>query len=339
MYPEFVYRYRPLGQSAQRDDEEIAALEKSYLWFSKFDQLNDPAELADANIEPIPEGLEASLDRLSDSLSEIARVQHRKAQHRSANLIPKDSSSVCCFSETGNQQAMWAYYANNYQGMCIKYDLKKLISLSQVCWGDRFFKVDYKDERFLPASQYLHPNESELAPSSILTKHTDWAHEKEWRLFNRSTHGIFYHTSNAIIEVTLGPRVAPINYNRLIDCCRTAGIKLTELKFDNYNLVLREILSPPPRKDNPRCFLSDLAKDSRSWLLKEGIDERSLDAAVDIARQYPNASQVSYLFLSDDQNHLNVHVFFKFPNGKDLFKTLAFKIQNKKVSPVFEYVI
>ena len=74
---------------------------------------------------------------------------------------------------------MWAYYANNYTGFCIKYDVAKLISLTGLAWGNRCFAVEYQDERNVYPVQYMNPNPNEVAPASVLTKHTDWAHEKE----------------------------------------------------------------------------------------------------------------------------------------------------------------
>ncbi len=344
MFPDFLYRYRPLYQSLQvseqeRNDLEFAALKEPYLWFSRFGELNDPAEIANAEIEPVPDGLEEHLDKVSAGLSEVARVQWRKAQYYTANLIPKDTSSVCCFSEAGNHQAMWAYYANSFQGICVKYDARKLISLSGVCWGDRFFEVQYNNKRLVPAERYISPDRNELAPLSVLTKHTDWAHEKEWRLINREANGKFYHTKNAIDEIILGPRIGDSNKERLVDIGRAAGIKLSQLSFDGHNLVYVNVVTPRVMENRPSCPVEDLVQESRSVVLDQGIDRQTVDTAIEIARSYPSATQVSYVFLGDDNTHLNVRVFFEFPDGKQPFKTLAFPIKNKIVAPVFDYVI
>ena len=128
-YPRYLYRYRPLGISKERDEQEFASLRECYLWFTRFQYLNDPAELANAVVDDIPESVYKVLESTSPSLSEIAKVSRRRAQHDTEYLLPKDSSSVCCFSEIHNHQAMWAYYANGFSGMCVKYDLEKLISL------------------------------------------------------------------------------------------------------------------------------------------------------------------------------------------------------------------
>lgn len=74
---------------------------------------------------------------------------------------------VRCFSEKVDSIPMWAYYANNHRGCCVRFDtslLNKEIS-------ENIFPIQYKNERSNELMHYV--------------KSKEWEHEKEWRIILR----------------------------------------------------------------------------------------------------------------------------------------------------------
>ena len=100
------------------------------------------------------------------------------------NLTAKESKSKiikeACFTEISDSILMWAYYAHNHQGVCIEYDLKKLLDNHEV--------VDYYDySDIVKGIKPIHysPLRSNLEArliTGVYTKADVWQHELEWRL-------------------------------------------------------------------------------------------------------------------------------------------------------------
>ncbi|MDO4332786.1 MAG: DUF2971 domain-containing protein [Eubacteriales bacterium] len=76
---------------------------------------------------------------------------------------------IACFSERPDSLLMWGHYANNHRGICVGYDLKKLIE-NYDC-----LPVIYEEE--LPQNI----NNAHILKDT-LTKYRDWEYEKEWRI-------------------------------------------------------------------------------------------------------------------------------------------------------------
>jgi len=74
-----LYRYRSLSDKNQVI-QELDALQNSYLWFSLFETLNDPAELADADTKKFPVLADIALRvMLKDPEGEAAKVLNNRA--------------------------------------------------------------------------------------------------------------------------------------------------------------------------------------------------------------------------------------------------------------------
>lgn len=88
-------------------------------------------------------------------------------------------------TETYTSPAMWGYYSNNYHGFCVEYDCSKYREVQET-----FFPVIYENQRedIVDSFVQLHPlsnsckeRVSKVLYHTALRKHTDWAHEREWR--------------------------------------------------------------------------------------------------------------------------------------------------------------
>lgn len=111
-----------------------------------------------------------------------------------------DLASMTCFTETNSNTLMWSHYANNHEGICVEYDLK-LLQADPFGICKHLFPVIYSDTR--PVNRNIHSLiESHFALKKaidecyvydggerlddilpmFLTKGTEWAYEREWRI-------------------------------------------------------------------------------------------------------------------------------------------------------------
>lgn len=104
--PTELYRYRSL----KKIERELEAIETKFLYCAAFDRLNDPME-----------GLFHSTPSL--------RMSQDFISIRGAITEAKANIGICSFSEVHNHGPMWAYYADEFRGICIAYNLPKLLKL------------------------------------------------------------------------------------------------------------------------------------------------------------------------------------------------------------------
>lgn len=188
MKPEYLYKYISL-EDRDKDinglnDKKMLTLKENCVWFSRPDILNDPFEL---------KGLYMDYDQLKKDGASIEDAKHIETYLCKICVIAS-------FTDTMEKNMpMWAYYANNSKGFCVKY---------KVTDSKRFFPVKYEEQRkpVLDAAKKmldLHAvvtdptvsNEERFKAGSIIglnigilfqnysIKHISWKHENEYRAF------------------------------------------------------------------------------------------------------------------------------------------------------------
>jgi len=152
---------------------------------------------------------------------------------------------------------MWAYYAGNFTGICIKYDMYKLLALDGLCWGNKPLKVIYDDERLVSAENTIDfGSRTSEGAKSLSTKHPDWMHEQEWRLLKREEFGKVYHTANAIDEVILGPRICLETAEQLKNFCKKQKVTISQGSFDGH-VILFELANGEESSKRIRFEIND----------------------------------------------------------------------------------
>lgn len=339
-FPRYLYRYRSLS-STDQVIKELDALENSFLWFSSFDALNDPAELADTDIKKFPFLADVALRvMLKDPKGKVAKVMNNRAKYLSSGWMNKKSSGVCCFAERGDHQAMWAYYAGGFTGMCVKYDMHKLLSLENFCWGSKPLKVKYNEQRLVSAENTIDfGSKTSEGTISLSTKHPDWSHEQEWRLLKREEFGKNYHTSNAITEVILGAKIEPQNAEQLKELCERREIACSAAAFNGHVMTIMASKQRLQKGKVVLAKLTDKAEKQAKEMISKGYDKYSLNLAVKTARKYPGAKSIFLLTLSDELECLYVYILFELTNKKEEVKRIKFAVDGKKFSKDFTYSI
>lgn len=334
--PTFLYRYRPLNSEAQVE-RELASINEAYLWFSRFVDLNDPTEMTDANVLPVKTSTSFWLEvLLGNHGAEIAKTMNNKARFFSTSLMPKDTSSICCFSESNCNRVMWAHYGSSYRGMCVCYDVEKLLALSNFCWGNGFHPVRYLETKNIDSEKTLGDHDGTNASyGSFTIKHSAWAYEKEWRLLWREGTGKNFHTRNAIVEIVIGPNTPPEIAKRIERAAENSLFDIAYAYFEGFELKVQR----KGGTHNPQtclCAISPNVAEKQKELVIQGYDAGSLELAIQKARLYPDASMLHYIGVFDDEPYLWAMLGVRLFDGTEGVKTLKFLIKGKGFSPIYQ---
>ncbi len=174
--PNHFYKFT----SAER---AIEIIRNKQLWFSSTVNFNDPF---DCNInlidfEPNDEQIKMVINDKVQGNRKTRREEIKKNKrntYRIRNQFSEQSneifqnSGICCFSEVNDNILLWAHYADNHKGICLKFN--NGISEIATMTG----KVQYKDN-YERASFFN--QEGDAIYHLIFTKAKDWIYEKEIR--------------------------------------------------------------------------------------------------------------------------------------------------------------
>lgn len=112
---------------------------------------------------------------------------------------------ISCFTEYATNILMWAYYAEGQKGICIEFDPSK-----DPLFFENLRKVKYRTK----LATINKGCGEELDYSEILiTKATQWQHEKEWRVIRDDLHSDFFPISPQAITSVIFGCASAIYYN------------------------------------------------------------------------------------------------------------------------------
>lgn len=147
--PQTVFKY--FGT----EDYHFESLMKSYLFYSNYENFNDPF---DCN------------SNLISFEKEKKRTKFKRKEEKLKDNFTK--LGVCCFSRKVDSILMWSHYASNHKGFCVEFhcniDLKGINPLD-VNYVSTFLKADY------------YKAEKDAIFHMIFTKAKQWSYEEELR--------------------------------------------------------------------------------------------------------------------------------------------------------------
>lgn len=234
--PKSLYRYRKIEvpdnprHSDKLLNQELKGLLQSYLWFSKFSDLNDPMEGAFAhNINSFPEEIKPAIKALINTAKRI---------------------SICSLSSRFDNRMMWGLYAGESTGICIEYNPRSI--MDWMVEETPLLEVAYREN---PPKHFnnifdllrFESNEStpDLAQKLMATKHIDWSNEGEFRLIRPTNHQ-FHHHKSAIISITMGINQKDnATINKILECAQKLSVPLYKIDIDGYSISRTEVYSPP----------------------------------------------------------------------------------------------
>lgn len=233
-----------IGSRERHDNDNINIL---YEQFSEvFDMhVNDVERIMDGY--QIEDGLRRLLEShpaFMDNPEVIAFVIEEYVKHADS-MFDEYSSGISslyqkrtfasCFSEDPDSMLMWSHYADNHQGMVLKYeffnpDLKKywdvFTGLNPVMYTEDLINLEeYKGVR----------EKISISTLAAISKSKEWSYEKEWRL-------IIHKESNEqglavkVIRpscIILGARVSQVHKIMLSLEAKKKGIPIKQIKLEN----------------------------------------------------------------------------------------------------------
>lgn len=237
-----LYRYSPA------DYYNIRGIETRKIYLSEVGKMND-----------IFEGLTGEVD--NEVINNIDKLY--------------DLAYLKSFSENHNNLKMWSTYADNYAGMCVAYDVKKLpdnvlYHLFPVRYSDsRLIKNDlhfsfkdliYMKKRIEEGDDYDFTFLKDVM-GLFISKSTNWMEEQEWRLivtylqmfnsydevelhddtqYENKLYEIDYQNVefDCAIKIYLGPKMEELKKEHLKEIGKNLGIDVVEMCLSNTEYKL-----------------------------------------------------------------------------------------------------
>lgn len=235
-----LFRYQPLSDGFERERELLL---ENRMYFPSPSSFNDPfearphltfsrnARISRAEAMAITARQAPGLSRNQRKLVARSMVKNSRnpdvaqevvRQMREAIQENFRAASIKCFCEQPDSLLQWAYYANCHKGIRLEFSgvhrwrfvddagQVRPMALTKVRYSDAYPAFD-ADSEF---------NGNDLM-AALLTKSTEWAHEREWRALRIQTRPGYQEIgSGDVVSLTLGSRIAQEHADALLALCR-----------------------------------------------------------------------------------------------------------------------
>lgn len=217
----------------------LDALFNKFFLFSKRENLNDPFDLG--NFRSGRKVL--AINDLFDLI-----MSKNATDFDSATIIKSfPEYASCSFTNNPLNKQMWAYYAKDYSGWCVHFEVGELKTKNPSPLTPVIY-VDDKLSQINNTNMYYKTNDIETIIRKILcTKHESWKHEQEKRIIVKMNNGKIGDSRRwgtyRPIGITIGNKINSA-YRSLIQLyCKNEGIPLYEvaLSTTDFSLTQKEL--------------------------------------------------------------------------------------------------
>ncbi len=240
--PKELYKYFPLFDEnyinfKEDNKKRLKTFSNNKIWVSSYENFNDPFEFKMLILDQ---------ERLSGSTQKINNVERILEEFKKRTMI-------ACFScEVDNNMPLWAHYANNHLGYCVKYT----ISNPKVIFPVLYEPVRVKTAAIpsMIVSEMLQAYSQNLKEPtenfykyffyfylSLTCKHLHWQYENEYRLLYEtpdSAKGFEVPLSEvglAVESIYIGYKCNELYKEELISIGRRLDCKIFEMHFDEHS--------------------------------------------------------------------------------------------------------
>ena len=188
-------------------------LTESKLWFPSPTCFNDPNEFRFHLRAPKQKSIirKQYFADHSEAVEEDFESWYRMVSWKSwpqyqEGFIRRDLSSlgVLCLSTTCRNPIMWAHYADGHAGICVAFNSGFLAEVDNLILAE---SVLYRKR--LPRVKYFGEDRTEVIRKLVLTKYSDWAYEREFRVI--TSHG---NTAKQIAQTSIDGIILGTNISR-----------------------------------------------------------------------------------------------------------------------------
>lgn len=124
--------------------------------------------MPEVSLQEIEGVINAVSEREIENFSEITRASVNQSGSR---------MGVFCLAECVQSVLMWSHYADNHQGIALRFDFKDHLEGGLM----PLFKVRYCEERPMLRGFFSGENQAEAITAALCTKAEFWRYEQEWR--------------------------------------------------------------------------------------------------------------------------------------------------------------
>lgn len=197
--PDYLIKFYSLSEDKDTNKKKFDTLSADMNWYDVPEHQNDPFDMKLAYVD---EELAKAKEACPEAV-ETAKVLLGSLQRGFA---------LCSFIDTNiDNFPMWAFYANNHQGYCVRYKVnrKKIVS-----------RVFYEKESETKHLEFFR----HILFTSLNCKHISWKNENEYRIICPVENNEGLNLSNKTmgltpIEVYMGINCSLKNQKRIIDIC------------------------------------------------------------------------------------------------------------------------
>lgn len=237
--PEYIYKYVALSDDVNTNNLKFSTLLNNQIWVSSRQCLNDPYEFSGMYISEealLEKGMSA--DDIIKITSFIKSVRIASFSGNRANNLP-----------------MWAHYANNHKGLCLKYKVNNKKAIRNVLYEPKPIDItklfNWFIERAYIVENMVHKSnditEIELQRNMYATilqdiytiKHNSWECENEYRIilpkgdFANKLNGENVYSSDyglQLTEVYCGINCSEDNLKKITSICKSLNVTCTQCK-------------------------------------------------------------------------------------------------------------
>jgi hypothetical protein len=242
-YKELFYKFREFNEFS------IRGVRYNNLWCSSSKYFNDPFEFK-YELARHPADIDALYEFWIQKYPQWRGQLARKAVPLMALEVLndfKDSIGVCCFTKDATDRSMWAYYAANYSGFCLGFDLVHFDDPNYIS-PNRMYEVKYAPEcPHFPISFFLNEKGALIkeAVPFLTTKHSHWSHEREWRYLHSKSNVAIAYVPQSLTKVIFGVNAKREDVQALREACDYGGAHPQFIEMflapRSYELCFREI--------------------------------------------------------------------------------------------------
>ena len=251
-----LYKYLP-------PDRPADLLQHQRIRFTQPDGFNDPFESRPCFDSVVERSIVEQICQLDDpeetkkwqaEIMKLVQGPDLKDWYTSRTL---NNVGILCLTESYDNILMWAHYTRSHQGFVVGLDMEHPSLKNRKDGAVRNCqRVLYTSDR--PKRETLTDLTVEEA---FYTKSPDWAHEREWRIFDSVFHAdheltvdgqrvfLFRFDPRAVHEVILGTRMPKDSVNALLEALKRPDyqhvrLKRAELHQDQFRVDVRDIPLP-----------------------------------------------------------------------------------------------
>ena len=175
-------------------------------------------------------------NNFNDPFDPLIRILNKDDSEGMLKLL---NFRISCLSKNNKNILMWSHYANKHQGICIKYNIAKLLKEKDII----FKKTEYIKTMPQPQSGFhLELSDTTTIIDAFTQKHDSWEYEEEYKLIVRTDENTPVLKKCDIEEIYLGKDVSPKDaefIKKTVDNKNNTdgtNIKLYQMKINDYNI-------------------------------------------------------------------------------------------------------